>query len=294
MELQKLRYFYKVACLEHVTKAAEALNVAQPALTQAIRSLEEELDVPLLVKRGRNIALTEYGIYLKNKLEELLPQLDALGPELALLKGEQKKTVKLNILAASSFVINAIVSFREEHPDVVFDFEQNALIYDCDLLITTSEAEKDGKRQYAKRFVKREEIYLAVPKSSSYASLSCVDLRHLKDEGFVMLSSARLFGGICNRFCSIAGFSPKILFESDSPAAVQNIISTGTGIAFWPAYSWGRLDNQNVVLLPLSYPECGRDLIVELYERPAAGGYAQAFYEHLLCQIDRQGRGLNV
>ena len=49
MELQKLKYFHTVAKLQHVTRAAEQLQIAQPALTQAIRSLEGELGVELFV-----------------------------------------------------------------------------------------------------------------------------------------------------------------------------------------------------------------------------------------------------
>ena len=100
-----------------------------------------------------------------------------------------------------------------------------------------------------------------------------------------MLSNTRLFGAICNRFCSIAGFYPKILFESDSPAAVQNIIGMGAGIAFWPEYSWGKQNNKNVVLLPISYPLCQRDLIIELHERLPHSEYAEDFYKYLLHKI---------
>ena len=46
--------------------------------------------------------------------------------------------MKLNILAASTFVINAIVNYRKDHPDVSFDFEQSALKYDCDIIISTT------------------------------------------------------------------------------------------------------------------------------------------------------------
>jgi DNA-binding transcriptional LysR family regulator len=83
----------------------------------------------------------------------------------------------------------------------------------------------------------------------------------------------------------MAGFTPKILFESDSPMAVQNIISTGTGIAFWPEYSWGLVKNKNVVLLPISAPVCRRDLIIELHERIPRSEYAEDFYKYLLEQI---------
>lgn len=54
-------YFQKVAELEHLTKAAEALHIAQPALSRTIRSMEEELDVSLFTHQGRNIHLTRDG-----------------------------------------------------------------------------------------------------------------------------------------------------------------------------------------------------------------------------------------
>ena len=73
MDLTKLRYFHEVAKEQHVTRASEKIAIAQPALTQAIKALERELDVPLLEKQGRNIVLTEYGQYLKNRLDILLP-----------------------------------------------------------------------------------------------------------------------------------------------------------------------------------------------------------------------------
>ena len=65
MELTQLRYFLKVAELEHITRASEELHIAQPALTQTIHRLESELEIPLFVNKGRNIFLTEYGIYRK-------------------------------------------------------------------------------------------------------------------------------------------------------------------------------------------------------------------------------------
>lgn len=285
MEIQKLKYFYAVAKNQHVTRAAEELHISQPSLTQSIRSLESELGVELFRKSGRRIALTEFGQFLKLKLDVLLPEFDKIPSEIEQLKNKVNKTVKLNILAASSFVINAIVDYRKQQPDVIFDFEQNDMNNDCDLVITTNGLNSNSSKNYLKRCIKEERIYLAVPKNSSYASNGVIDLRDVKDESFVMLSHSRLFGVICNKFCSIAGFSPKILFESDSPIAVQNIISTGTGIAFWPEYSWGKVKNKNVSLIPISYPNCQRDLIIELRERTPKSEYAKDFYEFLIKQL---------
>ena len=83
----------------------------------------------------------------------------------------------------------------------------------------------------------------------------------------------------------MAGFYPKILFESDSPGAVQNIISTGTGIAFWPEHSWGSLANQDVVLLPITNPVCKRELFFELHQRTPRSQYAEEFFDYLVDQI---------
>ncbi|MBQ9734611.1 MAG: LysR family transcriptional regulator [Clostridia bacterium] len=285
METFKLRYFYTVAKLQHVTKAAEELCIAQPALTQAIKALEKELGVSLFVKKGRNIVLTEFGEYLKNRLDNLLPEFDKLPTEIEQMKNRVTNTIKLNILAASTFVINAIMMYRKNHPNVVFDFEQNEQKYSSDIVVTTNGIDGRTKKNYVKRCVKPEKIYLAVPKNSIYADYVTIDLKVVKDESFVMFSNSRLFGVICNKFCSIAGFTPKILFESDSPVAVQNIISTGTGVAFWPEYSWGRIKNKNVVLLPISDPICQRELIIELYSRTPKSEYAEDFYEYLLKQV---------
>ena len=285
MDIQKLKYFYTTAQLEHITRASEILHISQPSLTQAIQSLEFELGVLLFERQGRRIILTQFGKYLKERLDSLLPQFDNIPNEIEQLKKSVNKTVKLNILAASSFVINTIISYKKKNPDVIFDFEQNEQKYDCDIVITTNGLNSDNSKNYVKRCIKEEKIYLAVPKNSIYASYRSIDLTTVKDESFIMLSNTRLFGVICNKYCSVAGFLPKILFESDSPAAVQNIISMGAGIAFWHEYSWGTINNKNVALIPISYPVCQRDLIIELHNRLPKSAYAENFYKYLLSKI---------
>lgn len=61
MEWQQLEYFVTVAKLEHMTRAAEALAISQPALSRSISKLEEELGVPLFDRQGRSIMLNRYG-----------------------------------------------------------------------------------------------------------------------------------------------------------------------------------------------------------------------------------------
>ena len=61
MEMLQLKYFVTVARLEHMTKAAEELHIAQPALSKTIARLEEDLGAPLFERQGRQIRLNPYG-----------------------------------------------------------------------------------------------------------------------------------------------------------------------------------------------------------------------------------------
>ncbi|WP_350453908.1 LysR family transcriptional regulator [Slackia heliotrinireducens] len=75
MNLSQLYYFRKLAELQHYTKAAKELYITQPALSDAIKSLEKELGVPLFQRKGRNVCLTKYGkefaVYVNDALREL-------------------------------------------------------------------------------------------------------------------------------------------------------------------------------------------------------------------------------
>ena len=72
MDFRILRYFLAVAREQSFTKAAEQLHITQPTLSRQLAALEEELGVMLLVRSGRNITLTDQGIFFKRRAQELL------------------------------------------------------------------------------------------------------------------------------------------------------------------------------------------------------------------------------
>ncbi|MBQ8356585.1 MAG: LysR family transcriptional regulator [Clostridia bacterium] len=295
MEFNKLYYFYTVAKYEHVTHAAEHLHIAQPSITKAIKQLEDELGVPLFAKRGRNIYLTAYGKYLQEKLEGVFPMLERIPDELQALKREGSQTVRLNVLAASPIVTRAVIEYKKHHGEAVFRLIQQEEKKESDISVSTgdwgkSEASADGHRS-----VIEERIYLAVPKSSRFAARKEIDLQEVRDEGFVVLSGFRSFRAICDLFCARAGFKPKIIFESDAPEVVRNIIKTNIGVAFWPEFSWGQIsDSSDIVLLPICSPLCRREVIVELYEKPDLSATAKDFYEYLIAYIKSSREGSEI
>lgn len=262
MELTQIRYFLEVAESQHITKSAQKLHIAQPALSQSIHRLEKELRVPLFVSKGRNIVLTEYGKYLKQKLEPVLTELDSISGQLQTMAKLESDTVHINVLAASTLVTEAIIEYKKKRSEVNFQVLQSSAdqLYDIGIrtkLFYQLDKESDST------FVCTEKIYLAVPSSHKLAAGNSIRLAEAADEGFISLMGSRQLRLICDRYCQHAGFSAKIIFESDSPAAVRNMIAANMGIGFWPEFTWGKLDTDKVKLLEIEEPLCRRDIIID-------------------------------
>ncbi|MGN0630091.1 MAG: LysR family transcriptional regulator [Ruminococcus sp.] len=282
MELLQLQYFYEVAKNMHVTKTAEQLHVAQPALTQGIRRLESELGVKLFCKSGRNIALTEYGEYLKAQLAPVLQTLEQIPEHLQEMAEIRKQTLRINVLAASTMITDALIQYQQEHDDVRFQVVQNAEDVKADITVSTIERFTEPTGSHDKFMVFTEHIFLAVPDRDKFRSMREISLCDMKDEEFISLAGSRALRVICDRFCMQAGFTPKIVFESDSTAAVQNLIAAGLGVGFWPHYTWGRSKMSGVLLLPINEPDCRRDIVLQLaYKSEARREAAEDFFRYL-------------
>ena len=120
MELTQIRYFLEAAESRHITNSAKNLRITQPALTQAIHRLEEDLGVPLFAAKGRNITLTEYGKYLQKKLTPLMEQLDRIPEQLSMMAKLEGETIHMNVLAASGLVMEAIIEYKKQHGEINF------------------------------------------------------------------------------------------------------------------------------------------------------------------------------
>ena len=81
MEIRTLRYFLAAAREENMTKAAETLHVTQPTLSKALKSLEEELGKKLFTRHSFSIQLTEEGVLLRNRAEDLVGMADRIERE---------------------------------------------------------------------------------------------------------------------------------------------------------------------------------------------------------------------
>lgn len=123
MELRVLNYFLAVAREENFTKAAQQLHLTQPTLSRQIADLEQELGVKLFVRSNHNIILTEDGMILKRRAQEILSLADktkrdflqkdeALSGTISIGSGEFRST---------EYLAKIIAEFRKTYPNVKYE-----------------------------------------------------------------------------------------------------------------------------------------------------------------------------
>ena len=83
MEVRELRYFLAVAREENITRAAESLHIAQPSLSKQLMELEKKLGKKLLIRGKRKITLTEEGVLLRKRAEEILELVEKTQQEIS-------------------------------------------------------------------------------------------------------------------------------------------------------------------------------------------------------------------
>ena len=121
MEIRVLRYFLAVAQEENITRAAEKLHIAHPSLSKQLMELEDELGKQLLIRGKRRIILTEEGVLLRKRAEEILELVSKTEQEIT---ADEKQLVgKISIGGnLQSSVLKAAAALREQHPGVSFQF----------------------------------------------------------------------------------------------------------------------------------------------------------------------------
>ncbi|MBQ3778401.1 LysR family transcriptional regulator [Fibrobacter sp. UWB13] len=283
MELTQLKYFLEVARTEHVTQSAKNLCIVQPALTQAIHKLEDELGVSLFKNSGRNIKLTDSGKFFYEKLQPLYENMMALPALLKEMSDKQNNNVKLNVLAASTLITSAVIEYKRSNSDIDVDIVQNEETSVFDICVRTYanyRPELDNTES-DETFVHSEKIYLAVPNTAQYKKLDSISLFDLKDEKFIRLYGSKQYRQICNELCDSIGFHTNVTFESDNAAVVKEAVAAGIGVGFWPELSWGKMDHKRVRLLEITDTDFKRDIVVSLRRNKQDNSKTEQFYNFL-------------
>lgn len=283
MEITHLRYFKKTAELEHITKAAQELHVAQPSLSRTISMLEDELKVKLFNRKGKSIELNEYGIIVLNHTNRILKELEAIHREIDDARENSVMNVTFSMNAASTLIPRLVRGFKEEHSDIRLHILQEDLVEDsgqsCDLTLFAGSQPVSGP--YCTTLIE-EEIRLALPVTNPLAHFDSLTLDQVSKEEFICLQKGKNLRSITDAYCKMAGFDPNVILESDSPETVRELIRAGIGISFIPILTWQDMEDEHIALVPISTPHCRRYINLSWRESSYLSPAAILFRDYLI------------
>lgn len=259
MDIHSLTQFKKIAELQHITRASEELHVAQPSLSRTISRLEKELGVQLFERSGKNIILNSYGEILLKHTNRILQELKDIELEIGDTVDERARTVTFSLYAASKLLPELVMAFKNEYPAIRLQISQENLnrIHPAECDLTLFSSMQPCIQDHAVTLIE-EEILLALPDSNPLSKRECLNLSEVAGEEFICLQQGKSLRTITDMFCQMAGFEPSVVLESDSPETVRELIRAGIGISFIPSITWQGMDTKNIVLVPISFPQCRR------------------------------------
>jgi DNA-binding transcriptional LysR family regulator len=236
VDLTQLRYFQVVANHQHISRAAEELRVAQPALSRSIARLESELGVPLFDRRGRRVALNRFGAAFLARAGNALDELEQGRRELHDAAGLARGSVAV---AAETLrmVTDLVAGYLGEHPEVNFRLRQTAppamaaqlLAGEVDLCLGSQLLPGTGSVELL-----TEEVLLAVPPGHRLAGRDRVRIAELAGEPFVATRPGYWQRDLADQLFQRSGISPAVACEGDEPYAIRGLISAGVGVGLLP------------------------------------------------------------
>lgn len=290
MDLLQLKYFQVVAQLEHMTRAAERLSLAQPSLSQSIAKLEEELGVPLFDRQGRRIHLNQFGRVFLKRVERIFLELDEGKREVADLAGLEQGAIALAV-ASTQPLPELLSGFLARYPRVRFRlFQQHSLATvvqqlergEIDLCISSPPIERPGITWVP---LLKEEIFLLVPAGHPLAGRGSIRLIEAAHEPFIGLKPGHGLRDLMDELCNRAGFVPNVAFEGDETATIRGLVTAGLGVTFLAAQTLSRWPvEQPMVPLRIEEPVCQRTIglawVEDRYFSEAARRFQQFVIEY--------------
>lgn len=237
MDLRKLSIFAAVARHAGFTRAAEELHMAQPAVSIAVRKLEQELDLLLFHRQDRGIALTAEGQVLLRHAERILDGVREAQLEMDELRGLRKGEVRIGIpsMLGSYYFPEILMAFKQRYPELNLSV-QEAGTRDIQRLIDAGELDmgiivRDQlPDDLDARLFLRAEMVACVPKGHPFARAESVDFDAFFAEQLVLFKQGYFHREFIDRLASRSGNQLQVAFETNLIPLIRAIVRKGFGI----------------------------------------------------------------
>ncbi len=234
---------------KNFSRAAEKLYISQPALSQAIKRLEQEYHIVLFTRGSNSTNLTSAGQLFLEYGENVLHAHEILENKMSQLSSEHEECLSIGVsqFYGCHHLSRFLPVFQARCPSVTIRILEGRSDQ-LEELVISEKAELalvplpllHGNLEY--KIVNMEEIYMAVPPNHFLAIRAAmkpfaspyIELSAVKDETFVFLSPEMRFTQMATDACKKAGFEPNIAYETHNWDTVYNFIKNGLGLGFLP------------------------------------------------------------
>ncbi len=243
MEMHQVRYFLAMCETMNFTRAAERCHVSQPALTRAIKKLEEELGGPLF-RRERNLThLTDLGRTLKPHLEQSVANVNAAKAVAQSFQCLERAPLKLGVMCTigPSRLIGLMTKIRRELPGIEVSLHDVApdVVVDRMLEGTLDVAlfgmPKELPERFDRRPLYRERYVVAFPPGHRFEKKNVVRLRDMDNESYLARLNCEYTDYIGDLLAE-RGVSLDLRYASEREDWVQSMILSGMGSTFLPEH----------------------------------------------------------
>jgi LysR family transcriptional regulator, hydrogen peroxide-inducible genes activator len=239
MELYQLEYFLEAARQRNFTRAAARLHLAQAALSEQIRKLEDDLGTKLFHRGKRETVLTAAGETLRQHAEALLDRAAAARTAVHDLVGLRSGKLSIGAVPSVSACLlpQAIATFREKHARVelalhegtseqVAQWVESGRVEFGIVQMPTTASDFDVEPLFTEPFV------LLVPENHPAAAQKSTSLQKLREESFIFYKGRARDTAMSA--CRSAGFEPRIACESSELETIRALVGAGLGVAILP------------------------------------------------------------
>lgn len=294
METRLLQYFLAVAREQNITNAAKVLHITQPTLSRQMTMLEEELGTKLFLRDSRPLMLTNEGLLLRRRAEEILALVEKTEEELSGREEQIEGTISIGCgeLAAVRLLADGIADFAQRYPRVVFDVYTAAAdqvkrriddgLTDIGLLLEPVDMER---YEYIRMPVK-ERWAAVMPSGVPLAKREHVTAKELAEIPVIMPSRQKVHDEVASWFGSY--------YEKLHLAGVSNLstnaalmVRAGLGYALIVEGALPFLNQSEVCMVPL-YPELTATSVLAWKRGQPFPLAAERFVEHIRCFLSME------
>ena len=241
MELRDLRYFVQVADDRRYTKAAAHLFVSQPAISKAIRKMEDELGAQLFDTQPDGVYLTDCGEVLYARATTILQQFDAIPDAIDAVKMAVKGRLAIGMgpMVNELYGREIINQFCQRYPDIEIRVEEMGSLalqkmlenHETDINIYISLEKSDVVETIP---LLEDTIVVCVSDKNSLAEREKLSFKDLQEVSYNLYTSASLMYQQIMDKCKQAGYVPKVGFSSTNISSLVKSTLNGTGVYIMP------------------------------------------------------------